>query len=447
MKAGNLHRLIHVVNKALVELGHPLPLPSLEPMCVIIHRIMSYQTRQFHTLRHIFGFIDDTTDAHTVLAAVFHDLVYFQVDDGIPPALRELCFESVVMREGQVYLRTDRSDDKLFALALHLFGFEGGRQLTPATGLNEFLSTFLFLRLMEDHVSVADLVAVAVCLEASIPFRGLNSQGQDVGQALATRLACLANPVVSPAESRAMVARAIEFANQDVKDFQRLEVGSFLKNTWRLLPETNPSLRFPGTFTIRDYRVALGKMLGFFRYLKAENIFHTAPGVKLDFEAATHRARINLRLACDYMEARLLGLSLLEAMALVTGGDAPLTLFMGDLPLEGESFDTMEKFLPPAPQPAWLDPADDLFLLLSVGRQEDSKFDLKNSPLATFLYCSLEPGQRADLVRSMTQFFAGTMWAEPFLELWPRNLRRAVFHACAQIVPTRKAELERWEGL
>ena len=67
MESGHLHRLIRVVQNALHALGQPLPAPALEPTCVIIYRIMSYQTRQFHTIRHVFSFLDDETDPHSAL--------------------------------------------------------------------------------------------------------------------------------------------------------------------------------------------------------------------------------------------------------------------------------------------------------------------------------------------------------------------------------------------
>ncbi len=403
MESGTLHRLIRVVRKALTELGHPLPLPALEPTCVIIHRIMNYQTRQFHTIRHVFGFLDSDTDAHTALAAVFHDLVYFQVDDGIPPVLHDLCYEYILLKEGQVFLRTDHPSDQLFGLCLQIFGFAEGQALHILGGLNEFLSALLFLRMMGDTLPTRDLVAVAVCIEASIPFRGVNSSGRQVHEELSLRLATLQGlgSGLTSAEIHAFVARAIGFANRDVNDFQLPEPGVFLNNTWKLMPETNPALRFPGTFTVKEYRVALTKMLGFFRYLKPENIFHWAPGLKLDLDGMTARARNNLAIAMGYLEAKLLAVSLLEALALVTGGDAPLSLFMGDIAHGDEEFATIEKFLPPAGRPAWLDVTHPVFHLLAVGRVEESNFDLKNSPLAEFLYVSLEPEAREKLLPRM----------------------------------------------
>jgi hypothetical protein len=158
--------------------------------------------------------------------------------------------------------------------------------------------------------------------------------------------------------------------------------------------------------------------------------------------ALASRAAHNLSIATGYLEAKLLAVSLLEALALVTGGDAPLSLFMGDIAHDGESLATMEKFLPPAPRPAWLDVDHPVFQLLSVGRVEESNFDLRNSPLAEFLYASLEPAAREALLPRMHEFFAATLWPEAYLDLWPRALTQAVFHACAQIVSTRRDALE-----
>ena len=376
--------------------------------------------------------------------------MYFQVDDGIPPVLHDLCFESVLLREGQVYLRTDHPDDELFRLCLEVFGFNEGQQLTVLGGLNEFLSALLFVRMMEDYLKVPDLLAVVVCIEASLPFRGPDKDGLSLHEVLSGRLGGL-SPAGGlsprPDDIRTMVARAIRFANRDVNDFQLPDPGVFLNNTWKLMPETNPALRFPGTFTVREYRVALAKMLGFFRFLKPENIFHTALGLEVDLPALGARASKNLAIAMGYLEAKLLAVSLLEALAMVTGGDAPLSLFMGDIAHGGEKLATMEKFLPQAPRPDWLDVKHPVFHLLAIGRVEESNFDLKNSPLAEFLYASLDPAVREGLLPRMHEFFAGTLWPEAYLALWPTSLTRAVFLACAQIVSTRKNDLEAWAAL
>ncbi|MEI6875441.1 MAG: hypothetical protein WCL50_09980, partial [Spirochaetota bacterium] len=95
------------------------------------------------------------------------------------------------------------------------------------------------------------------------------------------------------------VSRAIAFANHDVRDFALEDPGEFLSNTWRLLPESNASLRRKGSFSIREYRIALQKMLGFFKSLSPDFIFHQfedRPASEA-LAAMRERAKRNLDLA------------------------------------------------------------------------------------------------------------------------------------------------------
>ncbi|MDP3179205.1 MAG: hypothetical protein Q8M76_14960, partial [Spirochaetaceae bacterium] len=246
-----------------------------------------------------------------------------------------------------------------------------------------------------------------------------------------------------------ILRRAIAFGNADVKDFSLDDPGRFLSNTWKLLPESNVSLRRKGVFSIKEYRVALQKMLGFFRSLHADAIFHDFDGTPTSAEMRVLReaAARNLAFAQTYMKAKLLAVGLLEAVAEVSGGDAPMALFMGDIPAEGESGEDILSSLPPAPAPKWIDTGNPLYRLLKDGRLDESSFDLKNSPLALYLYHRLLPGVWKSQVDAAENHFAGKIGAEGFLAGFGEDVIRDFALGCARMVPTRREALEAWAAL
>ena len=73
----------------------------------------------------------------------------------------------------------------------------------------------------------------------------------------------------------------------------------------------------------------------------------------------------------------------------ITGGNAPVSLFMGDVQKEDEAEKRLEDYLPDTGTPASIDPNSRLYCLLHSGRAGQSDFDLKNSPLTLFIYTSI----------------------------------------------------------
>jgi hypothetical protein len=448
MSIGMLQRLILIfqdVSRCFAEtcLGS-----DMEAMAILVHRIMSYQSRQFHTLEHVFGFLDEA-DEVTSIAAVFHDLIYYQVDEGFPLEVKDLVGSVVVVNGARINLRDLDDEDRPFQLCRHLFGFETGQALLPFAGLNEFLSAIVMLRLLAEHVTEKDLVAAVVCIEASIPFRGNNGQGRSMAEELEFRLSGLEKEFglgFSPDELRSMVDRAVAFANHDVKDFALVDVTRFLNNTWKLLPELNSSLRQSGVFTIREYRVALVKMRSFFRGLDLHFVFHDFRG-KPDtarMKDLAEKVQRNLAIASSYISAKLLAMGLLESICLETGRDAPVALFMGDVPHGDGQPEKLDDWLPPPPTFPLAKCDDAVDGLLEAGRLDDSSFDLKNSPLALFIHRSLSPEERIRMDGLADSFFRGKSSPQEFLLSWEPRLRTSVMRACARMAVTRKDAIEAW---
>ena len=71
-----------------------------------------------------------------------------------------------------------------------------------------------------------------------------------------------------PGDIPDMIRNAVILSNKDVGSFGEPDAASFLDSTWKLLPETNISLRRAEDYTIKDYRTSIQKMEGFFIFEK-----------------------------------------------------------------------------------------------------------------------------------------------------------------------------------
>ncbi len=77
-----------------------VPPREIEKIAVLIHKIMNYKTREFHSIEHVFGFGYESDPVFT-LAALFHDIIYLQVDGGLPGEVLELLLP---------YVRIEKTD-------------------------------------------------------------------------------------------------------------------------------------------------------------------------------------------------------------------------------------------------------------------------------------------------------------------------------------------------
>jgi hypothetical protein len=448
MAKGTLQALFRLLTHAFDDLDAKVPLDKLESLAVTIYAAMSTQARHYHNLDHVFNFLQPP-DPIRYLAAVFHDIVYYQVDDGLPQELEEELHPHLVRLDSKFYLPNPMPDqDGRIACLMELFGFTPGQQITYAQGLNEFLSALVTVKRLGGLISEHDLFQVLLCIEATIPFRGKDAQGREHFVALADRLTEMRTryPFIgTPDQIDRALQRAVVFSNQDVETFSQDDVALFLVITFKLLPESNVALRKAGVYTIRDYRIGLQNMEKFLRFLDPDDVFNRYKGVPPDDEYAhmVKRSHANVGMALRYIEVKLLAMALLEGLANATGGDGPLSLFMGDLPIPGVEITRMEDFLPNITLPDFVDPNSELLRVFSEGLQELG-FDLPYSPLSLFIYKSLNHAQQDDLYAQAKELFDGRMAAEDFLRLVPPHVLGPVAKAVAQLVFTRREKLLRW---
>jgi hypothetical protein len=410
---------------------------------VLIHKAMTVQTRNYHNLGHVFNLIDEENPIQT-LAALYHDIVYYQVDLGFLPQIHSMISPYVLEESGSFLLvQSPLPNDKLYTLTLAVFGAQPGQSLSPANGLNEFLSALVMNKKLGWILPEKDLLKVTLCIEATIPFRGPTANGEDYSYTLERRTLLAAEIhgiLIDQAEIEQAVKLAVKFANRDVENFAELDVSYFLDTTWKLLPELNVPLRSSDVYTIREYRQALQGMENFLTYLCPEVVFHHYRGVPADeaYKQMVQRAGKNIETAREYLRVKLVAQAILEALAELTGGDAPLTLFMGDLPHEGARPQRLEHYLPDTPIPGWVDADAAVYKLLAAGRRGELGFDLKTAPTSLFLYKQLKPEAITRLLDLARLMFTNRLSAGEFLMQVEPAVRVAIARACAEMVYTRR---------
>lgn len=448
MSTGTFQRLIAIFEEAFTGLGVDVSQKKLENLAITVHRAMTSHGRHFHTLEHVFTFINPKNPVQT-LAALYHDIVYYQVDLGFTPDIWNILRTYIQFRDNEMYI-IDRlpTNERLVSLTLKVFDFQLGQRLCTKDDLNEFLSALVMNCELAELVTEKDLLRMTVCIEATIPFRGCSAEGESHFDIMERRLRKLSNEYNIPfieKEIEDAIKLAVIFANKDIENFGEAEPAHFIDNTWKLLPEMNVALRARDAYSIQEYRQALQRMEAFLLKLNPDNVFNFYRGVppESDYRRMSQRARQNVLVACEYLKIKLLGLGILDALAKVTGGDAPLSLFIGDLPQNhnGNGTKRLEHFLPDLQLPTWIDTNSELYQLLYSSLDNNSGFDTRYAGLSLFLYKSLFPDTLNRFRSLADEMFAGRLSAADFLKRMNCPTVIAIARACAEMVPTRRKKL------
>jgi hypothetical protein len=184
-------------------------------------------------------------------------------------------------------------------------------------------------------------------------------------------------------------------------------------------------------------------MRGFMMFVEPEMVFGQYHGVppENEYREMTELARANITVARDYLRIRLVAIAILEALAQVSGGDTPLSIFMGDLTDQAGNSPRIEDFLPKIPTPPWVDQAPVIRDLLEVGRASESNFDTRNSRLSLFVFKSLNPSEMDHSFEMSLEFFSGKIKPEEFLDQMDKPLITAIAKASASMVLMRRDKL------
>jgi hypothetical protein len=331
-------------------LGIEVPSDNLEPIANLIIQSMTGPWRSFHTPDHIFQ-VGAGGDEIEVISALFHDMVYVQVDQGISVSMARYIAPYIQEQNQQLIIASNPEllNDPLFKLSLTIFGFEQGKPLFPMAGQNEFLSALLAAKVLENILPLPILAQIIACIEATIPFRGPDDQGVMCSDKLYANLS-KANEMFhfswSEQDLQKFVERGVRLSNRDVENFASEHAAHFLDNTWNLIPETNHDLKRVNTYTVQGYRISLQKMEGFLNFLKPEIVFrhYQNEPSPAKFDAIVASAKRNLEIARFYLGMKLTSIAVLEALSLRIGRDVSVAMMMGELPLDHAPVVVMEQF-------------------------------------------------------------------------------------------------------
>ena len=86
-KRSPVHEIVNALWRALHELGSDATTEQIEPWGFSIHAALSAAGREFHNHDHVVDLLAEG-DALEVIAALYHDAVYIQVDLGPPRSMR-----------------------------------------------------------------------------------------------------------------------------------------------------------------------------------------------------------------------------------------------------------------------------------------------------------------------------------------------------------------------
>lgn len=448
-------RCLDCLRWAVGQLNSDISLDRLEPISELIIQTMSGPWRYFHTSEHIFEVGGtqspiEVQDAIEVLAALFHDLVYVQVDQGVSFNISTYIVPFVKDVRGQLVIResTQLPKDLMFEIVSSVFGFAPGHKLSPFAGQNEFLSAVIAGKCLESILSPSIIAEIAACIEATIPFRPKQESGFSAMDMLYQRMVNAnyrfdfgwTNDKICE-----VVKRAVRLANRDVENFASSNSADFLDNTWNLLPETNHELINANSYTVFGYRKSLEKMEGFMNFLKPELVFQQFKGEPNDeiFQDLVARTRKNLEVARLYLGSKLIAIAILEALSRRMGRDIPLSTMMGELPDIKIKVAALEHFIPDvaeAYQPKT--PLEQEVLdLLSKGRNRESRYDIKNSPTTTFIIKSIGFDCVEKLLKQAKEFFKGNIEHEEFIKQCDPTVVKTVTEAVEKLFESRKMAL------
>jgi hypothetical protein len=438
---------------AMEELHIDFEMAQLQKIANLIVQTMTGPWRSFHTPEHIFE-VGGSDNAIELLAALFHDVVYVQVDKSVNFNLSFYIVHFVKEVREQLFVR-DRDElpeDQTFEMILDLFGFQPGQALSSFSGQNEFLSAIVGAKVLEPFLSPQQLVEIICCIETTIPFRPDDDQGLSAAMKLFNRLQAVNQKYdlgLGQTNLEDTIRRAIRLSNRDVGSFANPSPARFLDGTWDLLPETNHNLHNRSSYTVAEYRQALQKMEGFMNFLKPEIIFQRFMGEPSEQDYATliSQSEHNLQVGRLYLGCKLFTIGFLEAISRRLGRDIPVSSMMGELPSQGDE-ELRSKLIDYIPEidsafPLKDEIEEEVLDLLEKGRCQSASYDLKNSPLATYIVKSIG----FDAVRHQCDrsklFFRGELTQEQFLEGVNPEITLTVIKGITKLFEQRQASLSK----
>ena len=447
MAISTVNRLITLFDDAFKGLSRPISIAESERFAVLVHQSMNSRRRVYHRVEHVFPMCVDMQPIQ-VLAALFHDVVYFQLDGGFPPGTQHLLLDVASESSGNLTLQARLPEDTAFQVCAALFNFQAGQTLPPYGGTNEFLSAVVAARLLSPHLDLESLIAIVACIEATIPFRAPSADGETAADILATRVAQQHQFWLAPVDASATpefvgtaLRAAVALGNRDVSGFAKSDPGVFLSSTWLLIDESNAQLANPGVYSVQEYRGALVRMASFLANLDSDTIFQCYQDSPRQDEIAilAATARRNINFACEFLDAKITSIAIIEALVLCTGRDCPISMFLGDIRCDSGRPDRVEDFLPEILSTEKVN--EDLLNVFEKGRPLESNNDLTASPLTAFIYRCLGHAGTQKAFEEAQAMFEDALAPKAFLQGLRSDMVLGILHACAQIAFSRRTAL------
>ncbi len=436
MKATSLtNKYIEIISEVFSSLQKTVTAEDVERIAVLLVRAMGGESRDYHAPEHSID-VSKTKSPIARIAALFHDIIYVQVDSSWRQGLID-CLGPMVPDDGLKldvkHGLTQSSDPWLWAIAV-LFGMEENDSVIPGKGINEFLSALVAHHFLSPFLSTNEMLRVLACIESTIPFRRTDTRGNSPEKLLISRLqkAChslailgfTANEIeVAIDDCRAMVST-------DLSSFAASDPGIFLSDTWSVMFENNSTLR-NNYFFINEYRKAIFGVLDFIGSLDTSYMFWGKSNHALQtLESQSFYASRNIELSSIYLKAFATGLCLLEAIAIETGGDLPFETMVGALKRSREHLPkTIDKYLKITSDPKLVGHYKTAFNYLLSGRTKRARFDRKEFVLGALILSTVEAKGLDKLFNFCRAFSSGSMGALELLNKFPQNTLRQTLSA------------------
>ncbi|MFZ2123139.1 MAG: hypothetical protein WA012_01570 [Rhodoferax sp.] len=443
MPTTTIHRINDRFDQAFRGLSMEVPSAEVRQLAMLVYQCMEAKTRTYHAAFHVLALCEDMQPIQ-VLAALFHDVVLYQVDDGVPACVSAL-LENVMHHEpAALRLLEIAPDDQALALCVDIFGFHPGQHLSPRHGMNEFLSAVVAVRLLQAHLSAPQLIAIVACIELTIPFRAPDARGHSAAQRLAQRVQARCTkltPAVfdsdpsSAAFVKTTVINAVDLANRDVTGFVEASPEYCLINSMLLVEESLMPRAASDKSSLSAYRGALLGMDTFLSHLSPVWVGQSFEGHPDANQVVQMQAtaRQNITFVRDYLAAVLSSVAILEALARSAGTRVAMAVSFLGMHCAEEA-----RFASPAARSMF---NGQLHQLLKTGLEAQENPGLSPLPLAACIYRCL--GQEGTLLtlQQARQMFAGMLTPRAFLQSLDQNVVCAVIRNTAEMDASHKAAL------
>jgi|GEM_PF-918379 hypothetical protein len=441
-----LHQLMGQMQKAFEDLGVKTSPHALESLSSTVFQVLTARERHYHTVRSR-SEPALLKDPIWILASTFKDVVYLQIDKRVHPLIRSALEGFVIDENLSVVVPAFQAENMPFylKLAMSIFGVPPGKKLRFSAEENKFLSAVVAAYFLCDLLETWDLFRVLVCIKVTTPILGISHFESDHAVGWLDKLDTVQSEFQlkkTKDDLKSLAALAVEVANHDRMMFvAQPEV--FLSRVLSLMLETHPVLRNPAC-SVRQMRMSFQQYYEYLRSIKSHQIFQKFGGRPHDIEFARlkKKADQNLEIALQVFQSMVVSLVMLESLSMMTGGDAPYLLFIGDLGV-------FDSFIAPDPA-AGVDQKRMLIATLSgrvyellhqgSGRVSAS---LKNSfALGSYIHAQMSDSEIHQALVLMSQYQKGDLSALDFLaSAYPEAIMGDLLLVFSQIAGTRSSQI------